>query len=48
MLMLMENGDYSDDTSIKFIGESLVYSVPLTALAFNRGSLAIGGNISSL
>jgi AGCS family alanine or glycine:cation symporter len=31
------NGKVSDDRPIKFIGESLVHSAPLTALAFKRG-----------
>ncbi|WKK85029.2 alanine/glycine:cation symporter family protein [Marivirga arenosa] len=31
------NGKISDDRPIKFIGESLVHSAPLTALAFKRG-----------
>ncbi|WP_296622474.1 sodium:alanine symporter family protein [Marivirga sp.] len=31
------NGKISDDRSLKFIGESLVHSAPLTAIAFNRG-----------
>ncbi|HET8858357.1 amino acid carrier protein [Marivirga sp.] len=31
------NGKVSDNRPIKFIGESLVHSAPLTAIAFNRG-----------
>lgn len=33
----IQNGDVVDDRPLKFIGESLVHSAPLTALAFNRG-----------
>ena len=31
------NGNIKDEKPLKFIGESLVHSSPLTALAFNRG-----------
>ena len=31
------NGEVSDERPLKFIGESLVHSAPLTALAFKRG-----------
>ncbi len=31
------NGLITDDKSLKFIGESLMHSAPLTAIAFNRG-----------
>ena len=33
----IENGSIIDDKPLKFIGESLVHSAPLTAIAFNRG-----------
>ncbi len=33
----IEGGSVTDDKSLKFIGESLVHSAPLTAIAFNRG-----------
>ncbi len=33
----IENGSIVDDRPLKFIGESLVHSAPLTAIAFNRG-----------
>ncbi|RED99867.1 alanine/glycine:cation symporter family protein [Marinoscillum furvescens] len=33
----IQNGDVVDERPLKFIGESLVHSAPLTALAFNRG-----------
>ncbi|MEQ8238634.1 MAG: sodium:alanine symporter family protein [Cyclobacteriaceae bacterium] len=31
------NGSIADEKSLKFIGESLMHSAPLTAIAFNRG-----------
>ena len=31
------NGSIADEQSLKFIGESLMHSAPLTAIAFNRG-----------
>lgn len=33
----VRDGDVVDDKPLKFIGESLVHSAPLTAIAFNRG-----------
>ncbi|WP_421875491.1 alanine/glycine:cation symporter family protein [Marinoscillum sp.] len=33
----IENGSIIDERPLKFIGESLVHSAPLTAIAFNRG-----------
>jgi AGCS family alanine or glycine:cation symporter len=33
----VENGAIVDEQPLKFIGESLVHSAPLTAIAFNRG-----------
>ncbi|MBK6264544.1 amino acid carrier protein [Marivirga sp. S37H4] len=33
----IQNGNISDDTPLKIIGQSLVHSSPLTALAFNQG-----------
>ncbi|HCX21749.1 MAG: sodium:alanine symporter family protein [Flammeovirgaceae bacterium] len=33
----IEEGSIIDDQPLKFIGESLVHSAPLTAIAFNRG-----------
>ncbi|MFY0608020.1 MAG: amino acid carrier protein [Cyclobacteriaceae bacterium] len=33
----ISEGSITDDKALKFVGESLVHSAPLTAIAFNRG-----------